>query len=94
MVQGLPENTKIAHKFGEMGDATTRQLHESGFIYINNTPYLLTIMTKGYDITKLPAVISELTKITYTDISNNPDFKDIATTQSGGGNGQHLQRAK
>ncbi len=69
MVKGLPKGTKIAHKFGEMGDATTRQLHESGIIYVNNTPYLLTIMLKGYDITKLPPVLSGITKLTYEEIS-------------------------
>ena len=76
MVKALPANIKIAHKFGEMGDATTRQLHESGIIYINSSPYLLTIMTKGYDINKLPAVISDITILTYMDISKNPEFAD------------------
>ena len=65
MVNGLPQNTIIAHKFGEMGDSTTRQLHESGIIYINNTPYLLTIMTKGYAVKDLPEIISNITRQVY-----------------------------
>jgi beta-lactamase class A len=69
MVKGLPEGIKIAHKFGEMGDATSRQLHETGIIYIKNTPFLLTIMTKGYDVKKLPTVISEITKLTYQGLT-------------------------
>ena len=76
MVKALPANIKIAHKFDEMGDATTRQLHESGIIYINHSPYLLTIMTKGNDITKLPAVLSDITILSYLDISKNPEFAD------------------
>lgn len=67
MVKGLPINTIIAHKFGEMGDSTTRQLHESGLIYIHNEPYLLTIMTKGYDVKELPEIISTMSKMVYQD---------------------------
>ena len=67
MVKGLPVNTVVAHKFGEMGDETTRQLHESGLIYINNTSYLLTIMTKGYDVKDLPNIISTISKMVHSD---------------------------
>ena len=52
-----------------MGDATTRQLHETGIIYVDNAPYLLTIMTKGYAIDKLPRVIADITAMTYAEIS-------------------------
>ena len=69
MVKGLPPNTVIAHKFGEMGDATTRQLHETGIIYLNNSSYLLTIMTKGYAIDKLPSVIADITAMTYAEMT-------------------------
>jgi beta-lactamase class A len=70
MVKGLPVNTVVAHKFGEMGDETTRQLHESGLIYINNTPYLLTIMTKGYDVKDLPEIIGDMSKMVYQGFIN------------------------
>ncbi len=89
MEKGLPMNTKIAHKFGEMGDATTRQLHESGIIYNKNAPFLLTVMTKGYDITKLPEVISAITKLTYDDVSTNPEFTENSNeVTSGSGSSQ------
>lgn len=71
MLKGLPKGTKIAHKFGEMGDPTSRQLHEAGIIYLKDTPYLLTVMTKGYDITKMPSVISDITQMTYDELSKN-----------------------
>ncbi len=74
MVKGLPVNTVVAHKFGEMGDSTTRQLHESGLIYINNMPYLLTIMTKGYTIKNLPEIISTMTKLVYQDLINKQSY--------------------
>ena len=60
MVKGFPENTKMAHKFGESGDQNEQQLHESAIIYINDKPFLLTIMTKGSDPQKLPGVISQI----------------------------------
>lgn len=70
MVKGLPNSTIVAHKFGEMGDSTTRQLHESGLIYIHNTPYLLTIMTKGYDVNKLPDIIGNMSRMVYQNFIN------------------------
>ncbi|MFM9945552.1 MAG: serine hydrolase [Bacteroidia bacterium] len=70
MIKGLPVNTVVAHKFGEMGDSTTRQLHESGLIYVNDNPYLLTIMTKGYDVKDLPEILSTMSKMVYQDFIN------------------------
>lgn len=73
MVKALPPNTKVVHKFGEMGDSNYHQLHESGIIYSKNETFLLTIMTKGVDVNKLPDVISDITKITYKNISEISD---------------------
>lgn len=72
LVNGLPVNTIVAHKFGEMGDDNTRQLHESGLIYIHGNPYLLTIMTKGYDVKDLPLILSTMSKMVYQDFINRP----------------------
>ena len=62
MVDGLPKDTKIAHKFGEAGDGINAHFSESGIVYIHNSPYLLTIMTKGKDNKILPSVISDISK--------------------------------
>ncbi len=70
MVKGLPASTIVAHKFGEMGDSTMRQLHESGLIYIHNTPYLLTVMTNGYDVTELPDIIGNISRMVYQNFIN------------------------
>ena len=69
--KGVPQNVKIIHKFGEMGDATTRQLHESGIFYVENKPYLLTVLTKGYDVKKMPQVLSSISKIVYENMTNS-----------------------
>jgi beta-lactamase class A len=69
MVKELPAGLVVAHKFGEMKMGDLMQLHETGLIYFGNTPYLLTIMTKGKDIPYLANVISTISKMAYDDIS-------------------------
>ena len=68
IVNGLPSNVQLAHKFGESGDANEKQLHESAIIYLNNNPILITIMTKGNDLKKLPEVIKEASNLVYNQI--------------------------
>ncbi|MES1181766.1 MAG: serine hydrolase, partial [Flavobacterium sp.] len=63
ILQGLPDNTTVAHKFGEFNDGPYKELHESGIIYLNNSPYLLTIMTEGNRINNMPQVLSGIAKI-------------------------------
>jgi len=65
LAKGLPSNIKIAHKFGEWGDGHTFELHESGIIYLDNNPYLITVMTRGNDFAKLSNVIGDISKLTY-----------------------------
>ena len=68
MLKQLPEGVKVAHKFGEFGESdkgSLKQLHESGIIFFNNNPILITIMTKGTDVKKLPEVINEIAKHIY-----------------------------
>ena len=69
LVRDLPGNVQVAHKFGEAGGKHQHQLHESGLIYMNYAPYLITIMTKGYAINDLPPVISTISKMVYDDLS-------------------------
>jgi len=70
IVKGLPATIKLAHKFGEAGNQVEKQLHESAIVYLNNKPYLLTIMTKGKDNNKLSQLIGELSQAVYTDMLN------------------------
>lgn len=68
MVKGLPAGTPIAHKFGESGNVTEKELHESGIIYLNGNSYLLTIMTKGKDNDKLAKIIAEISQMVYAEM--------------------------
>ncbi len=69
LVKGLPDNVSVAHKFGEAGTKRQPELHESGLVYMDYGPYLVTIMTKGYKTTDLPLVISTISRMVYDDIS-------------------------
>ena len=73
ILKGLPSDIRVAHKFGEAGDAKEVQLHESALVYINNNPYLLTVMTKGKDLTQLPKVISDISEKVYRNMLTNVD---------------------
>ncbi len=66
LIAGLPLNTKTANKYGEAGDGNTSYLNETGIIYIQNSPYLLTVMTKGRDLKLLTKVISNISSTVYT----------------------------
>ncbi|MCW3121357.1 MAG: hypothetical protein JWQ38_849 [Flavipsychrobacter sp.] len=71
MVKDLPTNIPVAHKFGEWGNNKLNQhvLSESGIVYYNDKPYLLTVMTKGTNVKNLAPEISKISKITYDFIS-------------------------
>lgn len=71
IVKGLPANTRIAHKFGESGNQTQKQLHESAIVYLNSKPYLLTIMTRGTDNKKLSQLLGELSQVVYSDMASD-----------------------
>jgi hypothetical protein len=68
IVKGIPPNTKVAHKFGEKGNQNSHGFHETGIVYINYNPYLITVMTEGKDQTKLPKVLQEISSVVYTNI--------------------------
>jgi beta-lactamase class A len=72
MVSGLPNGTKLVHKYGEWDDTKNFELHESGIIYIGAKPYLLTIMTKGNSRDPLPKAVGALTKTVYKILSERP----------------------
>ncbi len=71
MIAGLPANTKVAHKFGEAGTPQEQQLSESAIIYLDNNPYVITIMTRGKDYKQLPLVIKEISNVVYQYMQQN-----------------------
>lgn len=70
--KGFPKNTKMWHKFGEWirpGTGLDCELHESGIFYADNTPYLLTVMTRGKDTNQLASAIQAICRTTYKRVS-------------------------
>jgi len=65
ILKKLPPHIKAIHKFGEYSAGDDRELHESAIIYINNNAYLITIMTKGHDFTKLSEIMGQISKMVY-----------------------------
>ena len=72
ILKDLPDGTDVAHKFGESGNQTEKQLHESAIVYLNNNPYLITVMTKGKENEKLSKLISEISQVVYVNMNNDP----------------------
>lgn len=60
IVSKLPSDIAVAHKFGETFKDSKRELHESGIIYCNKKPYMLIVMTKGYNPHQLAGFIGNI----------------------------------
>ncbi len=71
LAKNLPPDITIAHKFGEFARPGNpeHQLSESGIIYLNNSPYLITVMTKGNDVKSLANAISQISKKVFDSIN-------------------------
>jgi len=71
LVSGLPSSVKVAHKFGESGDPVHAEFSESAIVYLNNNPYVLTVMTKGKTYDKLPAIVKQISEVVYRKMSQD-----------------------
>ena len=69
MMKGIPSGVEVAHKFGERPYENGFNFHEGGIVYLKNKPYMLLVMTRGKDNTKLPGVISEISKLCYDQLT-------------------------
>ena len=69
LIKELPQNVKVAHKFGETGTQSMQELSESGIVYLKDKTYLITIMTRGREQQKLATVISDISKLVYNTIN-------------------------
>ena len=76
LVAGVPEDTVVAHKFGEHtyevnSIPKARELHDCGIVYYPMHPYFLCVMTKGQDFTELESIISNISKMVYRKINSD-----------------------
>jgi beta-lactamase class A len=68
LVAGVPSSIKVAHKFGERQVSSLSnmvQLHDCGIVYVPNNPYLLCVMTQGYNLETLEGIIAHISKMVY-----------------------------
>ncbi len=71
IVSGVPQNIIVTQKFGERdyedknGKIYQVELHDCGIVYSDDNPYLLCIMTKGYDLNNLADIIKNISATTY-----------------------------
>ena len=68
LAAGVPENVKIAHKFGEREYFGKNQLHDCGIVYYPNRPYLLCVMNRGENFETLARDIADISKLTYKEV--------------------------
>lgn len=71
LLKKLPADVKAVHKFGESGYENVRELHESAIIYLNNNPYLITVMTRGKDQKELSEILSNISEMVYNKFRTN-----------------------
>lgn len=72
---GASKGITVAHKFGERGVRNNGalagvELHDCGIVYNPSNPYLLCIMTRGYDVKELEDIISKISFIASKNLSN------------------------
>ncbi len=65
LAAGLPASVEMAHKFGEAGDPAEKQLHETGLVYLEGNPYLITVMTRGQQEDALAGGIASISRLVY-----------------------------
>jgi beta-lactamase class A len=75
LVAGVPEDIKVAHKFGERTTPEGRQLHDCGIVYYPNNPYLLCVMTKGANMEDLISVVSGVSRLVFDEVARQRAVK-------------------
>lgn len=66
LVAGVPQEAKVAHKFGEhFTEGNAKQFHDSGIIYFSGTAYVVVIMTEGIDLMALEKAVAQLSEVCF-----------------------------
>lgn len=71
LVAGVPNDVKVAHKFGEASEKNEATgeiytiLNDCGIIYKQDSPYILCVMTQGQDFSRLEKNIETISRKIY-----------------------------
>jgi len=68
IVGGVPEDLKVAHKFGELDNGSEKQFHDCGIVYNRQNPYLICIMTRGAKLPDLLDITKNLSKLIFKEV--------------------------
>lgn len=68
---GVPKDIPVAAKYGEKVQGTDKQLHEFGIVYHPKGPYILGIMTRGYDLAVQTEILKSVSSMIYTEVNSN-----------------------
>ena len=70
LVNRLPTETMVAHKFGiwSAEESEQKQLHDCGIIYAPDNPYLLCLMTRGENFDELSSALAEVSLSIFNEI--------------------------
>ncbi len=70
----ISKDISVAHKFGVRTvagqEGTYHELHDCGIVYYPDHPYLLCVMTRGDDLSKLQKSIQDISKISYNKLNS------------------------
>ncbi len=69
IVTGVPDDMRVAHKFGYAFVDGENQLHDCGIVYHPQMAYILCIMTIGADPNKASSVIAGISRMVYEGVS-------------------------
>lgn len=59
------KDLRVAHKFGERFLPNENQMHETSIFYVNDNPYLLTVLTGGRDTAEESSLIGKIGALVY-----------------------------
>jgi beta-lactamase class A len=71
LTKSLPPTLKVPRKFGEREINGEKQFHEFGIVYLNGSPYLIGVMTKGKDMNDLETSVSDISTIVYNTLGKS-----------------------
>lgn len=77
ITSSVPLDVVVADKFGEKvsgENGELKQLHDFGIVYYPDSPYIISIMTKGNDFSRLVPILHDISKFVYDDVDRQ--FKE------------------
>ncbi len=69
LLKNISADFPVAHKFGERVIGDVAQLHEVGIFYNGSHPYLLGVMSEGYNLKDLSTVLAQISQVAYTEFN-------------------------